>query len=381
MILDYGRSRTDDGAPTVTPDRSRIVADILRGALACEVEVRQEYLANACKGDEALRAEVEALLLAHHESGAVADLPASPTSPRAFDAGTPLGPYRIESFVGAGSVGEVYRATDTRLGRMVAIRILPPRLRASHEGQARFEREARIIAGRPHPHICAIYDIGHEGDVDFLVMEYLEGETLATRLGRAPMALGASLALGIEIADALDHAHLHGVVHRDVRPANVMLTAQGAKLLEYGIAHVRAIARSARTGTPPATAGPLAGRALYLAPEQALGLAATPRSDLFALGVVLFQCLTSELPFDGDTFDDYIQARVTGRMRSLDVLAPSAPGTVRAIVQSCLAAAPSSRPASAGAVRDELRRARDNPQEPGGADRDSRRNGSRVTGT
>src|SRR5215471_17417690 len=225
------------------PDRWHVVTDIFHGALARDGESRAAYLTDACKDDPSLRPDVEALLAAHQEAGSVG-----------LEPGTRLGPYRIDEWIGAGGMGEVYRATDTRLGRTVAIKILPAHLRESAEVRGRFDREARVISQLTHPHICALHDVGHEHDIDFLVMEYLEGETLAARVARGPLPVDETIRIGIEIADALDHAHRHDVVHRDLKPANVMLTGSGVKLLDFGIAKLRQPDDASITAPSPRTA-------------------------------------------------------------------------------------------------------------------------------
>src|SRR6266481_3395488 len=154
--------------------------------------------------------------------------------------GTRLGPYEVLSPLGAGGMGEVYRARDTRLERTVAIKVLPPHLSSSEEARQRFEREAKTISALSHPHICALYDVGNQDGVEYLVMEYLEGETLADRLAKGPLPLEQTLRYGIEIADALDRAHRQGIVHRDLKPGNVMLTKSGVKLLDFGLAKAMA---------------------------------------------------------------------------------------------------------------------------------------------
>jgi serine/threonine protein kinase len=161
-----------------------------------------------------------------------------------LSAGTRLGPYEILAPLGAGGMGEVYRARDTRLDRTVAIKVLPPHLSASEQSRQRFEREAKTISQLSHPHICAVYDVGREGETEYLVMEYLEGRTLAERLARGALPLDQVLKNGIDIADALDRAHRSGIVHRDLKPANVMLTKSGVKLLDFGLAKAIAPAGS-----------------------------------------------------------------------------------------------------------------------------------------
>ena len=154
-------------------------------------------------------------------------------------AGPPSGPYRIEGPLGAGGMGEVFRAIDTRLNRTVAIKILPARVALDQQMRARFAREARAVAALTHPHICTLHDVGRHDEVDYLVMEYLEGDTLAARLADGRLPLDLALTHAIEIASALDHAHRHGIVHRDLKPANIMLTESGAKLLDFGLAKFR----------------------------------------------------------------------------------------------------------------------------------------------
>jgi serine/threonine protein kinase len=168
----------------------------------------------------------------------------------ALSSGTKLGPYEIQSPLGAGGMGEVYRARDTRLDREVAIKVLPTHLSQNPDLRAGFEREAKAISGLQHPNICVLYDVGRQDGVDFLVMEYLEGETLAARLMRKPMTPDETVRIAIEIADALDKAHRSGIVHRDLKPANVMLTKGGAKLMDFGLAKLQAFATGTQSGTP-----------------------------------------------------------------------------------------------------------------------------------
>ena len=210
--------------------------------------------------------------------------------------GARLGRYIIDDPLGAGGMGEVYRARDTRLNRVVAIKVLPPHLSSDPEGCRRFEREARTLATLSHPHICPIYDVGREEDRDYLVMEFLDGETLARRLARGPLPIEEALRYAIAIAEALAAAHAHGIVHRDLKPGNVMLTAAGVKLVDFGIART-APAASGATATVLTVEGSVVGTYEYMAPEQLQGLAADPRADLFAFGVVLHEMLTGQSPF------------------------------------------------------------------------------------
>jgi Tol biopolymer transport system component len=226
--------------------------------------------------------------------------------------GTRLGPYEILSPLGAGGMGEVYRAKDTRLGRDVAVKVLPTHLSDQPEIRARFEREAKTVSSLNHPHICMLFDVGKEADVDYLVMELIEGDTLDARLARGPLAPPEALRLGAQIADALDRAHRAGVVHRDLKPGNVMLTRSGAKLMDFGLARATGLAAGAPPGSSFVTVphSPTMGRALtaegtilgtfqYMAPEQLEGSEADARSDIWALGCVLYEMFTGRRAFEG----------------------------------------------------------------------------------
>src|SRR5712664_3024609 len=213
--------------------------------------------------------------------------------------GAKLGPYEIVSPLGAGGMGEVYRARDTRLERTVAIKILPAHLSSDPVRRQRFEREAKTISSLNHPHICTLHDVGHQDGMDYLVMECVEGETLARRLGKGPLPLEQVLKFGMQIADALDKAHRSGVIHRDLKPGNIMLTASGAKLLDFGLAKPTAPLTSVATLTaavtqssPMTEQGALVGTFQYMSPEQIEGKEVDGRSDIFSLGAVLYEMLT-----------------------------------------------------------------------------------------
>ncbi|HEY4231564.1 MAG TPA: serine/threonine-protein kinase, partial [Thermoanaerobaculia bacterium] len=228
-----------------------------------------------------------------------------------LNAGTKLGPYEIVAPIGAGGMGEVYRAKDTRLGREVAVKVLSSHLSSSEEIRQRFEREAKTISQFSHPHICALYDVGREGETEFLVMELLEGESLADRLGKGPLPSEQVLRYGIEIADALDKAHRQGIVHRDLKPGNIMLTKSGVKLLDFGLAKPLAtagartvsgasvLATEAQVSQPLTERGTILGTFQYMAPEQLEGGDADARSDIFAFGAVLYEMATGRKAFTG----------------------------------------------------------------------------------
>jgi serine/threonine protein kinase/tetratricopeptide (TPR) repeat protein len=264
--------------------------------------------------------------------------------------GTSLGPYKILAPLGAGGMGEVYRAHDTRLGRDVAIKVLSAHPAATPELRARFEREARSIAQLSHPHICTLFDIGREGETDYLVMELLEGETLARRLEKGAMPVGDVLRLGGEIASALDAAHRAGVVHRDLKPGNVMLTKAGAKLMDFGLARAVGVsaAPTALTESPtvsrPLTAeGTIVGTFQYMAPEQLEGKEADARADLWALGCVLYEMATGQRAFAGESQASLIAAILKEEPRPITELKPLTPPALERIATRCLEKDPEER--------------------------------------
>ena len=225
----------------------------------------------------------------------------------ALSVGTRLGPYEILAPLGAGGMGEVYRAKDTRLDRTVAIKILPSHLSSNADFKQRFEREARAISSLTHPHICALYDVGSQDGTEFLVMEFLEGETLAHRLIKGPLPTDQMLRYGIQIADALDKAHRQGIVHRDLKPGNIMLTKSGVKLLDFGLAKLTVckssfagVSTASRTQQRDITAeGTILGTIQYMAPEQLEGKETDARTDIFAFGTVLYEMATGKKAFTG----------------------------------------------------------------------------------
>src|SRR5579863_1294400 len=220
--------------------------------------------------------------------------------------GTRLGSYEVVAQIGAGGMGEVYRARDTRLDRIIAIKVLPAHLADNPELRERFEREARTVASLNHPHICTLFDVGREGDTEFLVMEYLEGETLAQRLAKGPLPLEQVLQYSVEIADALDKAHRKGITHRDLKPGNIMLTKSGTKLLDFGLAKLQ---QEAAPATPlsqlPTVAqemtaqGVILGTLQYMAPEQVEARPVDARTDIFAFGAVVYEMATGKKAFEG----------------------------------------------------------------------------------
>ncbi len=264
-------------------------------------------------------------------------------------AGTQLGPYEILAPVGAGGMGEVYSARDTRLDRTVAIKVLPEHLSSDPDLRQRLEREARAISGLNHPHICTLHDIGHQDGVDYLVMEHLVGEPLSERLARGALPPHELLRHAIEIADALDKAHRQGVIHRDLKPANIMLTRSGAKLLDFGLAKSAAPAAASDlsaspTATSPLTAeGTIVGTFQYMAPEQIEGKPADARSDIFAFGAVLYEMATGRRAFEGRTQASLIAAILKEEPRPIPSVAPLTPPALQRLVATCLAKDPEER--------------------------------------
>ena len=291
-----------------------------------------------------------------------------------LSSGHALGPYRIDHLLGVGGMGEVYRATDTRLNRTVALKVLPPALAADPQFRARFEREAQVIASLSHAHICTLHDVGHHDQTDFLVLEFLEGETLASRLERGALPIAQAIAIAIQIAEALDAAHGRGIVHRDLKPGNVMLAKgpsarQGAphvKLLDFGLAKpaapaIAAAGRSMVPTTPPAeNRGPLTaqgailGTFQYMAPEQVEGHEADSRTDIFAFGAVVYELLTGHKAFDGKTQASLIGAIMHATPPPVSTVQPLASGLLDRVVNKCLAKNPDDRWQSARDVASEL---------------------------
>ncbi|HEY6929455.1 MAG TPA: protein kinase [Thermoanaerobaculia bacterium] len=278
--------------------------------------------------------------------------------------GSKLGPYEILSPLGAGGMGEVYKARDGRLDRTVAIKVLPERLSSSAEVRQRFEREAKTISQLSHPHICAVYDVGNEGGVEYLVMEYLEGETLFDRLARGPLPLEQTLRYGIEIADALDRAHRQGIVHRDLKPGNVMITKSGVKLLDFGLAKAMAPVKpqSSLTALPTAIGGPnltqegtILGTFQYMAPEQLEGKEADARSDIFAFGAVLYEMATGKKAFTGHSQASLIAAILEHEPAPISTVQPMSPPAFARLVKNCLAKDPEERLQTAHDVALELK--------------------------
>src|SRR5712664_3750856 len=261
----------------------------------------------------------------------------------ALTSGTRLGPYEILAPLGAGGMGEVYRARDTRLDRTVAIKILPPHLSDDTTLQQRFEREAKAISSLNHPHICILHDVGHQDGTDFLVMEYLEGETLAKLLEKGPLPLAQALKYGVEIADALDKAHRQGIIHRDLKPGNIMQTKSGAKLLDFGLAKAAVplttgatLTAGATRTTPVRQQGTIVGTFQYMSPEQIEGKELDGRSDIFSFGAVLYEMVTGRRAFQGKSQLSVASAILEKEPAPISSIKPLTPPALDHAIRRCL---------------------------------------------
>jgi Tol biopolymer transport system component len=348
------------------------VKELFHAALELPLPERDAFLSQACGADSALQAEVESLLVAHADAGSFAqapipDLTASALAPSGAETpaagvgdsvGRWLGSYEVIDRIGAGGMGEVYRGRDTKLGREVAIKILRPAFAADPDRLARFEREARVLASLNHPHIGAIYGVEDADGVHALVLELVDGETLADRLEKGAMPLDQALSIAIQIASALDTAQRAGIVHRDLKPGNIMLTRRGgasappmAKLLDFGLAKASApaVARAERsmqpTSPPPTLTAPgtILGTRQYMAPEQLEGREPDPRTDIFAFGAVLYETLTGKKAFEGKSHASVSAAIMSTDPTPISAVQPLIPPALDRVVAICLAKDPDDR--------------------------------------
>jgi len=328
---------------------------ILQRVLDQPSHERALVLPQLCDDDSGLRAEVQTLLAAHNDAGSFCEQPVTDRPP--FDpaerstlvAGTRLGPYEIVGYVASGGMGDVYRGVDTRLGRTVAIKLLSLRHAHHREIRARFDREAHAVARLNHPHICTLLDVGHTQDRDFLVFEYVEGQTLAHRLVRGPVAVPDLLRIAEEVLSALDHAHRNGVIHRDLKPTNILLTHEGAKVCDFGLAHLKRIGEIPPGPSPPGTETALTseheivGTLQYMSPEQIEGHEADERSDIFSFGAVMYEMATGEKAFTGTSEARLIAAVLTSQPVPAIQRRPLTPPLLDHIIQRCLAKDPAER--------------------------------------
>jgi eukaryotic-like serine/threonine-protein kinase len=339
----------------MTPARLQQIEDLFHAARGQPPAEREAFLIRECAGDSALRREVESLL--GQPSAGVIDAPlgglaadlVSTAGPR-LARGTSIGPYRIESLLDVGGMGEVYRARDTALGRDVAIKILPQQFTADVERLARFEREARLLASLNHPHIAAIYGVVEANSVRGLVLEFVEGRTLSAQMIAGALPVDQALRIAHQIAEALDAAHDKGVIHRDLKPANIKLTPEGrVKVLDFGLAKaVGAADADADSDSSPTTiahrtkVGLVLGTATYMSPEQARGRPVDKRTDIWAFGCVLYEMLTGINTFDAKTAAE-AAAKILEREPDWTLLPPRVPQAIRRLLQRCLNKDPAER--------------------------------------
>ena len=335
----------------MTSDRWQQISQLFHTTLALDTHERAAFLDDACAGDNALRREVESLLAQQTNAEQLLKTPALQVVARrlATDPGEPLtgqrlAHYRIAEKIGAGGMGEVYRAHDEQLRREVAIKVLPPELVHDPERRNRLLREARAVASLNHPNICTVHEVSEAQGQAYIVMELVEGEPLNTRLDRGPLAADEELRYGLQLADALAHAHARGVMHRDFKSANVVITPEGrAKVLDFGLAK-----RLSGVELPPATTesqaltkpGVLVGTLAYMAPEQLRGEPAEAHSDVWALGVVLYEMAAGTRPFQGQTAFELSSAILN---QSPPPLPPRVPTALQAVIERCLEKDPGRR--------------------------------------
>ncbi|MBI4468315.1 MAG: serine/threonine protein kinase, partial [Acidobacteria bacterium] len=309
----------------MTPERWQKIKNVFQSALGHEPEQRSALLDKACANDDEMRGKVEAMLHAHAEAGSFIEAPAVDVAAELMAEeqtgsriGEDIGPYRIVSRLGAGGMGEVYLAQDHRLGRQVALKLLPEYFTTDGSRVKRFQQEARAASAISHPNIATLYDIGDVEGVNYIAMEYVRGETLAARLQAGSLENAQVIDIGIQVVDALKEAHGEGIIHRDIKSGNIMITPDGrVKVVDFGLARVTRTEEPALSGdgvlattTEPSL---VMGTVAYMSPEQALGRAFDQRTDLISLGVVLYEMTTGRLPFSGangsETIDKIVHAQ------------------------------------------------------------------------
>ncbi|MGZ7042208.1 MAG: serine/threonine-protein kinase, partial [Thermoanaerobaculia bacterium] len=349
------------GKEVMTPERWVDVERLYYAALERNPDERAAFLTGAC-ADEALRHEVESLFAYQAKARDFIETPAAhirlasalrgleqPSLAGRF-VGRVFGCYQLETLIAAGGMGEVYRAVDTRLNRTVAIKTLPEHLSNDPERRERFTREAKIVSSLNHPHICTLYDVGMQDGIQYLVMEHIEGETLRKRLERGALPLARALEYAIQICDALDKAHRRGVIHRDLNPANVMLTSSGVKLLDFGLAGPRTPAGETNLEIPSehrseglTADGTIMGTLPYISPEHVEGTLVDVRSDIFAFGAVAYEMITGIRAFRGESQAALMNAILNGDPQPIVELVPDVPLPLAQTLSRCLAKDPNER--------------------------------------
>jgi eukaryotic-like serine/threonine-protein kinase len=345
----------------MTPERWRQITEVFHAALARDAAERGPLLDEACAGDLALRVEVDAMLAAHGDAGQFGEDPVftPPDEMPRLEPGASLGPYRIETLIGSGGMGEVYRARDTRLDRDVAIKILPDEVRADAGRRSRFEREARAASALNHPNIITIHDIGEAGGVSYIVMECVQGRTLRDLLAHGPLETQELLQIAAQAAEGLAKAHSAGIVHRDLKPENLMVSADGVvKILDFGLAK-QSLAASTRPTPPQTESRTVMGTVGYMSPEQATARPVDFRSDQFSLGSILYELATGKRAFQRASHAETLSALLRDDPEPIERLNPGAPAPLRGIVARCLRKDPEERYASTRDLARELQTLRD----------------------
>ncbi|HEY2962060.1 MAG TPA: protein kinase [Pyrinomonadaceae bacterium] len=333
----------------MTPERWQQVKAIFNSAINYRPEERDLFISQACSGDENLRSEVESLIASHEQSGSFIDEPAfKVAAPLLVDdnselkPGQAIGSYEVLSFLSRGGMGEVYLAEDKRLGRKVALKLLPSSFTKDNDRLRRFEQEARAASALNHPNIITIYEIREAGSSHVIATEFVEGETLRTRVNRTALSVSEALEIAVQVADALSAAHKAGIIHRDIKPENIMLRPDGyVKVLDFGLAKLSeqaspAVAAEAPTIQVRTGSGIVIGTAGYMSPEQARGLGVDSRSDIFSLGAVIYEMLARRKPFEGDTPSDTLAAILKTEPPPLSRVLPGVPAELTRIVTKCL---------------------------------------------
>ncbi len=341
----------------MTPDRYRQVVDLFEAASELAPNRRDQLLAESCAADPELRAEVESLLAAHEKTGRFIDEPPFEAAARAFEwreakarAGQTIGRYRIVLLLGKGGMSEVYLADDTQLDRHVALKLLPAESTSDDTRVRRFVQEAKAASALNHPNIITVYEIGQDAGTHFMATEFVEGQTLREQIQEAQLELAEVLDIAIQVTAALAAAHAAGIIHRDIKPENIMRRPDGlVKVLDFGIAKLIA-GRSAQTGGEAAAQaynitapGVILGTPEYLSPERARLLPVDARTDIFSLGVVLYEMLTGRTPFEGWTVNDVIAALLTAEPAPLTTARPETPAELQRIVSRALHKNPAER--------------------------------------
>jgi serine/threonine protein kinase/tetratricopeptide (TPR) repeat protein len=332
----------------MTPEHWQKIDDLLEAALGCAANERAAFLDQACAGDEALRRKLEALLAAHEQAGSFIETPAIAVAAQALAeqarsiVGRQLGRYHILSLLGAGGMGEVYRAIDTRLNREVAIKVLPSHLTQDAVALARFEREAQAVAALSHPNILAIHDFGAEQDIHYAVTELLDGETLRSRLALGALPWRAAIVIGVAVADGLAAAHAKGIIHRDLKPENIFLTSDGrVKILDFGLARRKLATTLLNANSTPTVSyvtepGLVMGTVGYMSPEQVRGEEVDEQSDIFSFGCVLYEMVAGERAFARQSAAEILAAILRDEPPKLAEIGQNVPTELERVVDRCL---------------------------------------------